>query len=319
MGTQWRIRPRRCAHRRAGRRCHRHRRRDARGQRTGRSAVRRQHLENARRRGQPGRSRRCDSSDRGDENGMPGNQPDRRDRATGLRQRAAADQPRRRHARDRAGVMRDLLDAEAIVAALADGLTTAVAVAKAALSRIRAYELIQPQVWIARSPDEEVLAAAARVDARIAAGESLPLAGVPFAIKDNIDLVGLATTAACPDFAYLPAASAGVVERLVAAGAIPMGKTNLDQFATGLSGTRSPYGAPACVFNRRYISGGSSSGSSVAVAAGLVSFALGTDTAGSGRIPAAFNNVIGLKPTRGLISTRGSLPACRSLDCLSIF
>jgi len=214
--------------------------------------------------------------------------------------------------------MRDLLDAEAIVAALADGLTTAVAVAKAALSRIRAYELIQPQVWIARSPDEEVLAAAARVDARIAAGESLPLAGVPFAIKDNIDLVGLATTAACPDFAYLPAASAGVVERLVAAGAIPMGKTNLDQFATGLSGTRSPYGAPACVFNRRYISGGSSSGSSVAVAAGLVSFALGTDTAGSGRIPAAINGLIGMKPTKGRWSTRGVLPACRSLDCVTV-
>ena len=109
------------------------------------------------------------------------------------------------------------------------------------------------------------------------------------------------------------------MRRLIDAGALPIGKTNLDQFATGLSGTRSPYGAPSCVFKPGYISGGSSSGSAVAVAAGLVSFALGTDTAGSGRVPAAFNNVIGLKPTRGLISTRGSLPACRSLDCVSIF
>ncbi|CAM3005351.1 allophanate hydrolase [Rariglobus hedericola] len=146
-----------------------------------------------------------------------------------------------------------------------------------------------------------------------------PLAGLTFAIKDNIDLVGIPTTAACPGFTYTPSASAHVVQNLLTAGALPVGKTNLDQFATGLVGTRSPHGAPRCVFNSDYISGGSSSGSAVAVASGLVDFALGTDTAGSGRVPAAFNQIIGLKPTKGRLSTRGVVPACRSLDCVSIF
>ena len=146
-----------------------------------------------------------------------------------------------------------------------------------------------------------------------------PLWGVPFAIKDNIDLAGVPTTAACPAFAYTPAVSATVVERLVTAGAIPVGKTNLDQFATGLVGTRSPYGACANAFDADYISGGSSAGSAVAVALGLASFSLGSDTAGSGRVPAAFNNLVGLKPTRGLLSARGMVPACRSLDCMSLF
>lgn len=163
---------------------------------------------------------------------------------------------------------------------------------------------------------QELLAAAA---ARRAAGADLPLYGVPFAVKDNIDVAGLPTTAACPGFAYTPERSAYAVERLVAAGAIPIGKANLDQFATGLNGTRSPYGIPACVFDERYVSGGSSSGSAVAVAAGLVPFALGTDTAGSGRVPAAFNNLVGLKPTKGLVSTSGVVPACRSQDCVSVF
>jgi allophanate hydrolase len=172
-------------------------------------------------------------------------------------------------------------------------------------------------VWIELVGRDELLAAARRLEADGPAGK--PLYGIPFAIKDNIDLAGHSTTAACPAFSYQAAQSAEAVRRLIEAGALPIGKTNLDQFATGLSGTRSPYGAPSCVFRPEYISGGSSSGSAVAVAAGLVSFSLGTDTAGSGRVPAAFNNVIGLKPTRGLISTRGSLPACRSLDCLSIF
>jgi allophanate hydrolase len=217
-----------------------------------------------------------------------------------------------------ASLLADSLDATAIAAAIANGATSAVAVARATLSRIRAYDSIQPQAWIARCADEDVMRAAARVDARIAAGERLPLAGVPFAIKDNIDLAGIATTAACADFAYEPGASAGVVENLVAAGAIPMGKTNLDQFATGLNGTRSPFGAPACVFNRSFISGGSSSGSAVVVAAGLVSFALGTDTAGSGRVPAGINGLIGMKPTKGRWSTRGLVPACRSLDCITV-
>ena len=140
----------------------------------------------------------------------------------------------------------------------------------------------------------------------------VPLYGIPFAVKDNIDVAGLPTTCACPAFAYVAERSATVVERLKQAGAILIGKTNLDQFATGLNGTRSPYGIPTSVFNPDYISGGSSSGSAVAVAAGLVSFALGTDTAGSGRVPAAFNNIVGLKPTKGLISTRGVVPACRT-------
>lgn len=151
--------------------------------------------------------------------------------------------------------------------------------------------------------------------------EDLPLYGVPFAIKDNIDLAGIPTTAACVEYAYTPKRSAFVVERLIEAGAIPIGKTNLDQFATGLVGVRSPEPWGPChnAFNDDYISGGSSSGSAVSVALGLVSFSLGTDTAGSGRVPAAFNNLIGVKPTRGLLSTTGVIPACRSLDCVSIF
>jgi len=149
--------------------------------------------------------------------------------------------------------------------------------------------------------------------------EELPLYGVPFAIKDNIDLAGVNTTAACPDFSYLPAESAFVVNTLIEAGAIPLGKTNLDQFATGLVGVRSPYGEGKNAFNPDYISGGSSAGSAIATALGQVSFALGTDTAGSGRVPAALNNLIGHKPTRGLLSNTGVVPACKSLDCVSIF
>ena len=142
---------------------------------------------------------------------------------------------------------------------------------------------------------------------------------MPFAIKDNIDLAGVPTTAACPAFASTPTESAPVVQRLLDAGAIPVGKVNLDQFATGLVGVRSPYGVPRNPFRADIIPGGSSSGSAVAVAAGLVSFALGTDTAGSGRIPAGLNNLVGLKPTKGANSTRGVVPACRSLDCVSVF
>jgi len=173
-------------------------------------------------------------------------------------------------------------------------------------------------VWISLVPREAAMARAQELENDPAAKEK-PLYGVPFAIKDNTDLAGLPTTAGCPAFAYTPGCSATVVQKLVDAGAIAIGKTNLDQFATGLVGTRSPHGACASVFDSRYISGGSSSGSAVAVAKGLVSFALGTDTAGSGRVPAAFNGLIGLKPTRGLLSTRGVVPACRTLDCVSIF
>lgn len=167
--------------------------------------------------------------------------------------------------------------------------------------------------WIALAPQESALAAAR------SAPRSGPLYGIPFAVKDNIDVAGLPTTCGCPSFAYSPDRSATIVERLQAAGAIVIGKTNLDQFATGLVGVRSPYGIPSSVFNAEYVSGGSSSGSAVSVANGCVSFALGTDTAGSGRVPAAFNNLVGLKPTKGWISTRGVVPACRTQDVVSIF
>jgi allophanate hydrolase len=172
-------------------------------------------------------------------------------------------------------------------------------------------------VWISLVPREISLARARAMESDLAARRK-PLYGIPFAIKDNIDLAGLPTTAGCPAYSYTPVSDATVVRNLIEAGAIPVGKTNLDQFATGLVGTRSPYGACSSVFDECYISGGSSSGSAVAVASRLVSFALGTDTAGSGRVPAAFNNLIGLKPSRGLLSTTGVVPACRTLDCVSI-
>ena len=207
----------------------------------------------------------------------------------------------------------------AIAHAVSSGQTSAESAARACLARVAAYDGVQPQAWISRFTPDQVLAAARAVDARIAVGEVLPLAGVPFAVKDNIDVAGLDTTAACPPFAYAPAVNAHVVQRLLDAGAICIGKTNLDQFATGLNGTRSPHGAPRCVFNLAYVSGGSSSGSSVAVGAGLVPFALGTDTAGSGRVPAAFNGLVGFKPSKGRWSTTGLLPACRSLDCITVF
>src|SRR5882762_9813573 len=173
------------------------------------------------------------------------------------------------------------------------------------------------RVWITRLSRDDVMARVAALDP--AAIDRLPLYGIPFVIKDNIDLAGTATTAGCPGFAYTPTQSAFVVQRLIDAGAIPLGKTNLDQFATGLVGARSPHGACRNSFNAAYIAGGSSSGSAVAVATGLASFSLGTDTAGSGRVPAAFNNLVGLKPSLGRVSTHGVVPACRSLDCVSIF
>ena len=180
------------------------------------------------------------------------------------------------------------------------------------------YDRLEPApltpVWISLVPRESALARAHEVETNA----PLPLAGMTFAVKDNIDVAGMPTTAGCPAYAYTPASSATVVRRLEDAGAILIGKTNMDQFATGLVGTRSPFGACSSVFDERYISGGSSSGSAVAVAMGLVTFSLGTDTAGSGRVPAAFNNLIGLKPTRGLLSTAGVVPACRTLDCVSI-
>ncbi len=182
----------------------------------------------------------------------------------------------------------------------------------------RCDEAADPAIWITRVPDDLLLARAASL-ASDPAARTLPLFGIPFAIKDNIDAAGYDTTAGCPAFARRASSDAPVVAALLAAGAILVGKTNLDQFATGLVGTRSPYGAPRSVFSPRHVSGGSSSGSAVAVASNLVSFALGTDTAGSGRVPAAFNGIVGLKPTRGLLSTQGVVPACRSLDCVSVF
>ena len=211
------------------------------------------------------------------------------------------------------------LSAGAIAAAVNAGETSAAQVMDATLARLAAYDAVQPQIWISRAAPEALLAAARAIDARVAAGEHLPLAGVPYAAKDNIDVEGLETTAACPAFAYQPGHSASIIERLEAAGAICVGKTNLDQFATGLVGTRSPYGIPRNACNLAYVSGGSSSGSAVAVAAGLVAFALGTDTAGSGRVPAAFNHLVGLKPSKGRWSTRGLVPACRSIDCITVF
>ena len=190
------------------------------------------------------------------------------------------------------------------------------------LARIKAAD--RPEVWISRVEPASLMAQAHHLDEELLrlgdrVLERYPLFGLPFAVKDNIDVAGMPTSAACPAFAYQPEQSAHVVQKLQEAGALLIGKTNLDQFATGLVGVRSPYGAVRNAFDPAYVSGGSSSGSAVAVALGLVSFALGTDTAGSGRVPAGFNHIVGLKPSRGLLSTRGVLPACRTLDCVSVF
>jgi allophanate hydrolase len=213
------------------------------------------------------------------------------------------------------------LEIATLRSAFLSGAISAAQLAEQVLARLARSD--DPAIWISRSSEATVRARARQLDAEAAADPTairrLPLFGIPFAVKDNIDVAGVPTTAGCPAFAYTPAETAPVVVRLLAAGAVLLGKTNLDQFATGLVGTRSPYGVPRNPFDARFIPGGSSSGSAVAVATGLVSFALGTDTAGSGRVPAAFNNIVGLKPTRGLISTRGIVPACRSLDCISVF
>jgi allophanate hydrolase len=192
---------------------------------------------------------------------------------------------------------------------------TPLAAAEAALATDRAAA--DPSVWIARIEAEELRAQARALEAEGRRGR--PLWGRSFAVKDNIDVACMPTTAGCPDYAYMPRVSAPAVRRLLDAGALLVGKTNLDQFATGLVGVRSPYGVPRNVFDPARVPGGSSSGSGVAVAAGIVDFALGTDTAGSGRVPAAFGNIVGLKPTVGSVSTRGMVPACRSIDTISVF
>lgn len=181
--------------------------------------------------------------------------------------------------------------------------------------RIRAHG--DPAIFISLRDEQDALAEAEALAARDAA--QLPLYGVPVAVKDNIDVAGLPTTAGCPAFTYTPTQDSTAVARLRAAGAIIIGKTNLDQFATGLVGVRSPYGIPKNPVHGDLVPGGSSSGSAVAVSAGLVPLSLGTDTAGSGRVPAMLNNIVGLKPSLGMISTTGLVPACRTLDCISVF
>jgi len=205
------------------------------------------------------------------------------------------------------------LDIASLRAAYAAGTPVRTVVAEA----MRRCASDNHHAFIHRLTDEEIEPYVARLDGVDPA--SLPLYGVPFAIKDNIDLAHIPTTAGCPEFAYTPGESAFLVQQLIAGGAVPLGKTNLDQFATGLNGTRSPYGACQNAFDPDFISGGSSSGSAVSVAKGWVSFSLGTDTAGSGRVPASFNNLIGLKPSLGLLSGTGVVPACRSVDTVSVF
>jgi allophanate hydrolase len=213
--------------------------------------------------------------------------------------------------------MMDFRDIAALVAATRTG---AASVADVVETVIEALALARrPEAWLSLVSPEDLRRRAQELDHRRADAHELALYGVPFAVKDNIDVAGLATTAGCPAFAYVPEASAAVVELLVGAGAVLVGKTHMDQFATGLVGTRSPHGPCRNAHAADRVSGGSSSGAAVVVAEGLVSFALGTDTAGSGRVPAALNGVVGLKPTRGRLSTRGVVPACASLDCVSIF
>ncbi|MEU6774909.1 allophanate hydrolase [Streptomyces sp. NPDC046759] len=196
-------------------------------------------------------------------------------------------------------------------------MISAVERVRAAYARIAQVD--RPEVWIGLRPQAETEADAAAVDAKAAAGDRLPLAGTVFAVKGNIDVAGLPTTAGCPAYAYRPDADAPAVARLKAAGAVVLGTTNLDQFATGLVGTRSPYGAVRNAVDPQRVSGGSSSGSAVSVALGIADIALGTDTAGSGRVPAAFNGIVGLKPTIGLVPAEGVVPACASLDCVTVF
>jgi allophanate hydrolase len=193
----------------------------------------------------------------------------------------------------------------------------ALAAAERTLAAIETSD--RAEVWISRFGADELLGTARRIDEAVADGAALPLAGLTFAVKDNIDVAGLPTTAGCPAYAYRPASDAPAVRALVEAGALCIGKTNLDQFATGLVGTRSPYGAVRCAVDLDRIAGGSSSGSAVAVALGEVDVSLGTDTAGSGRVPAALNGIVGLKGTVGTVSTGGVVPACRSFDCVSVF
>ncbi|MEM5475722.1 allophanate hydrolase [Pacificibacter sp. AS14] len=205
----------------------------------------------------------------------------------------------------------------ALRTAYADGRVTPVDVVKFVLSRLGDDD--QDNVWISTVDPEMALAAAEALMLRIGDLDALPLFGLPFSVKDNIDVSGVPTTAGCPAFQYKAKTSAFVVDEALKAGAIYIGKTNLDQFATGLVGVRSPYGTPRNPFNPEYIPGGSSSGAGVSISTGVVSFAFGTDTGGSGRVPASYNGIAGLKPAPGLLSRRGLVFACRSIDTPSVF
>jgi allophanate hydrolase len=212
------------------------------------------------------------------------------------------------------------LDLETLSTRYKEGNLEPAALVDTIFERIKSHELIDPAVWICLRDKLDVLKDANELAEKWTGHPLPPLYGIPFAIKDNIDVAAMTTTAGCPKYAYRADETSPVVSALLSAGAILIGKTNMDQLATGLSGCRSPYGSPCSVYgDGSYIPGGSSSGSGVSVAAGLVTFALGTDTAGSGRVPAAFNGIVGYKPTKGTLSARGVVPACKSLDTLSVF
>lgn len=211
-----------------------------------------------------------------------------------------------------------LLSIDELLRRYKGGMADPEVVINSVFDKIEKYQQIDPAVWLSLQSREDSIKAVKSLLAKYAGKPLPPLYGIPFALKDNIDVKGVQTTAGCEAYAYTATFNAYAVDLLLDAGAIYIGKLNMDQLATGLSGCRSPYGTPHSFYSKDHISGGSSSGTGVAVGAGLVSFALGTDTAGSGRIPAAFNGVVGFKPTKGTISARGIVPACRSLDTLSI-
>ncbi|PNS17738.1 aspartyl/glutamyl-tRNA(Asn/Gln) amidotransferase, A subunit [Sphaceloma murrayae] len=208
------------------------------------------------------------------------------------------------------------LDMNSLQAAYASGLSPS-SVVKQILTRNKEIQSDHPNVWIHLANERDIYNRASHLDHH--SDRKLPLYGIPFAVKDNIDVAGMPTTAACSEFSYVPTKDAAVVENLLNAGAIVIGKCNMDQFATGLVGVRTPYGVPHSKYSKDHVSGGSSSGSALAVALDLVTFSLGTDTAGSGRVPAAFNNIVGLKPTKFTVPREGVVPACKSLDCVSFF
>lgn len=212
----------------------------------------------------------------------------------------------------------DALDIASLTSAYQSKAITPTSLVETLYGRIKKYSEIDPAVFIRLFSKDEMLARAKELETKYAHKQLPPLYGIPITVKDSIDIAGVPTTAACPAYAYTPEKNATTITQLLELGVIILGKVNLDQLATGLVGVRSPYGAPSSVFNKAYISGGSSSGSAVSVGAKLCSFSLSTDTAGSGRVPPSFNNIVGYKPTRGCLSTVGVVPACKSIDCIAI-